>query len=88
MARDGGVVHGVDMGINGNSKAPRDEEFYFGTRTRDTRGSKLHPRTRNFPSGTWALVLQKTRGCLRLVDISRSQRVTFFVKGAPYLGNG
>lgn len=30
MARDGGVVHGVDVAINGNSKAPRHEEIYFG----------------------------------------------------------
>ena len=46
-----------------------------------------HPRTRNFSSWTWALALQKSRGGLRLVDISRTPSGTFFL-GAPYLGNG
>ena len=44
------------------------------------RSSERTPPDKEFPSGTWALVLQKSRGCLRLVDISRTPSGTFFFR--------
>ena len=49
-------------------------------RERQLGNAPPHPRTRNFSSGTWAVALQKSRGGLRLVDVSRTPSGTFFFR--------